>query len=347
MFEPAQSLCRRFHHEALKPVIGVPHSAGLLGPGSDVLGYDTERSTDHDWGPRAVVFVAEEHVDATALRIAAALPDSFAGWPVRMGRDDMPLEPHVEVTTLPEWLRAQFGREVESPPSTLDWLTMPQQRLLGVTAGAVFADDTGELGRVRASLAWYPDHVWWWLVACAWRRLDQEQPFVSRTAEVGDDLGSAVVASRQVRDCMRLSLLLARRYAPYSKWVGTAFARVHDPEGLGTRLRAVPGAAGAERERLLGEAYRILARRFNALFPGDPVDDGLRPFHDRPALVLAAERFAEAAVSEIRGSALRAMPLVGAIDQLVDSTDVLAFPERAAAFRPFYAGLLGRPSASG
>jgi hypothetical protein len=46
----------------------VPHSAGLLGPGSDVLGYDTERSTDHDWGPRCTVLVASRTWPTYAAR---------------------------------------------------------------------------------------------------------------------------------------------------------------------------------------------------------------------------------------------------------------------------------------
>jgi hypothetical protein len=36
---------------------GMRHSAARLGTGSDVLGYDTARSTDHDWGARLAVLV--------------------------------------------------------------------------------------------------------------------------------------------------------------------------------------------------------------------------------------------------------------------------------------------------
>jgi hypothetical protein len=46
-----------------------------------------------------------------------------------------------------------------------------------------------------------------------------------RCAEVGDELGSRVVAARLVREVMHLAFLLEQQYLPYSKWLGTAFAR--------------------------------------------------------------------------------------------------------------------------
>jgi hypothetical protein len=56
-FIPGLELGRMLYTEAAQEIIEgvVPadaYAAGLLGAGSDVLGFDTERSTDHDWGPR-------------------------------------------------------------------------------------------------------------------------------------------------------------------------------------------------------------------------------------------------------------------------------------------------------
>ena len=198
----------------------------MIGTGSEVLGFDTERSTDHGWGPRLKVFVDAGEVAPVRDAIEAGLPDEFRGRPTRFGWDAVAVTSHVEVAGLGAWLAQRIGFDPRRAISTKHWLCAPQQRLLEVTSGAVFHDDGGELAAVRAALAWYPDDVWLWLLASQWRRLDQEEPFVGRTAEVGDELGSRVVAARLVRDVMRLAFLLERRYAPYSKWLGSGFARL-------------------------------------------------------------------------------------------------------------------------
>ena len=337
-FQPARLLCERFYAQVLAPAIGRPHAAGLLGSGSDVLGYDTERSTDHDWGPRAVIFVEAGEVAKVRDRVARALPDTFAGWPLAIGRDGQPLRSRVVVTTVGEWAHRELGTDpLATPLAPEDWLTMPQQRLLGIVTGPVFHDDRGDLTALRQRLAWYPDDVWWWMLACQWQRLAQEEPFVQRTAEVGDGLGSAVVTARLARDGMRLALLMARRYWPYTKWLGTAFAELPDPDGLGqalARALAAPDLAG--REHHLVVAYQALAERFNALSPGLRIDTDPRTFHDRPAIVLGAERFAAAALTMVGSTRLRRLPLLGSVDQVADSTDLLVNPGLCRRLKPLY-----------
>ncbi|MFD2351975.1 DUF4037 domain-containing protein [Nonomuraea ferruginea] len=110
----------------------------------------------------------------------------------------------------------------------LDWLSVPWQRLAEVTQGEVFHDglpspaaegvpwqrgpQPGGLEAVRGLLRWYPQDVWRYVLACQWRRIAEEEAFVGRCGEVGDELGSAVEGARLVREVMRLALLLRRRY---------------------------------------------------------------------------------------------------------------------------------------
>jgi hypothetical protein len=212
----------------------------LLGWGSDVLGYDTARSQDHGWGPRLQVFVDADDVSRIVDAVDNGLPAEHRGHPVRFGSDIQEPIHHITVTTVGAWLQDHLGIGT-AELSIKDWLITPQQQLLGVVAGPVYADD-GRLQPIRDALSWYPDDVWIWMLACQWSRIAQEEAFVQRTAEVGDELGSRVVAARLTRDLMRLALLMERTYAPYTKWLGTAFARLGHSDGLAVDLAAVVDA---------------------------------------------------------------------------------------------------------
>ena len=328
-FISALQLSGSFYRKAVRPLLnGVPHAAALLGWGSDVLGYDTEQSIDHGWGPRLQVFVADQGLikELTAM-LDDRLPERFEGWPVRFGWDAVPVQLHVTVTTLPRWSLDFLGVDATTGMSTLDWLLTPQQRLLGVVGGRVYADDAGALRELRERLAWYPDQLWRWLLACQWRRLANEEAFVARTAQVGDEVGSAVAAARLVRDMMRLALLLERRYAPYQKWLGTAFAQLGHRDELPSSLaRALHALDAAARESALAAAWTALAIRHNGAQLTETVDPSTRNYHDRPAQVLMADRFVDACLATVTDASLRSLPLIGAIDQAVDSTDVLQDP---------------------
>jgi hypothetical protein len=62
-------LSRLFFEEAVRPALAAEfpslrYAAALLGTGSEVLGFDTEMSADHGWGPRVDLFLKEEDFDA-------------------------------------------------------------------------------------------------------------------------------------------------------------------------------------------------------------------------------------------------------------------------------------------
>ncbi|MGZ0153082.1 DUF4037 domain-containing protein [Kribbella sp. WER1] len=324
-FVTAQELSAGFYTDVIAPALGTTrHAAGLLGWGSDVLGYDTTRSTDHDWGPRAIVLVDQGDVDPVRERIEAALPDEYGGYPVCFGSSVHAVEHRVTVATLGDWLTGHLGFDASQGIGLEDWLVTPQQMFLGVVKGRVYADD-GRLAPVRAALGWYPDEVWRWQLACQWTRISQEETFVQRTHEVGDELGSRVVAARLVRDVMRLALLQTREYAPYTKWLGTAFARLGHPDGLDAALaEAVAAGNFPDREKALVTAYGLVARRHNDLGITDALDPTPRGFFDRPAQILDAGRFADACLATVTDPRLTALGRIGSVDQFVDNTDVLS-----------------------
>jgi hypothetical protein len=237
---------------------------------------------------------------------------------------------HVEIAELGPWLTERLGVDPNRGLTTSDWLSMPHQRLAEVTQGPVFHDDSGVLTQTRADLAWYPEQVWLYVLASQWRRIAQEEAFVGRTAEAGDELGSRVVAARLVRDLMRLCFLMEKRYPPYSKWIGTAFAKLPSAGALRSVLeRALAAATYDEREAALAGAYRLLGEQHNSLAITPRVDPEPRPFHGRAYLVSAADDFVAACLARIDDSWLATLAPVGSVDQFTDSTDVLTRPRGA------------------
>jgi len=63
-FLPGLQLSERSFHRAVAPILErhfpkLRYGAGRLGRGSKVLGFDTQRSMDHDWGPQVEILLAD------------------------------------------------------------------------------------------------------------------------------------------------------------------------------------------------------------------------------------------------------------------------------------------------
>jgi uncharacterized protein DUF4037 len=284
-----------------------------MGRGSEVLGYDDRMSADHTWSARVTVFVADEILaqqgDSLRDRLTTRLPGRF---------QEVPTE--VSVTTVRQYFRDQLDLDVSVAWDAYDWISLPEQRLCALTAGAVFHDDL-DLEQVRRRLAYYPRDVWLYLMIAGWWRVHPEMNLVGRAGYAGDELGSALIASEMVSGLMRLSFLIERRYAPYSKWFGTAFSELH----IAGRLSAPLGLAlhantWTERQEALGRGYEIVAEAFNDL--GITPRLTLEPVRmwDRPFPVPWAD-FPEALSASIHDPRVRELlerwP-TGGIDQIRD-----------------------------
>ncbi len=359
-FIPGQQLSRLFYEEAVKPILdsrfpGLRYSAALLGSGSEVLGYDTPISTDHHWGPRLWLFLSDDddarHAATIARTLSERLPYQVHGYSTNFGQPadngvqlpeeiaSGPVNHWERPTTVRRFVAGLLGVDPFQAISAVDWLTFPEQHLLELTAGAVYHDGLGELERVRRAFAYYPRDVWLYRLAAQWKRISQEEAFVGRCGDVGDDLGSRIVAARLVRDLMRLCFLLERKYAPYSKWLGTAFGRLDCAGELGLVFtRVLAAGTWREREQFLSNAYETVAGLHNALAVTPPLDSQVSAYHGRPYRVIHADRFAAATRAAIADEAIKQIPGdIGGVDQFVDSTDVTDRPELCRRLRALFA----------
>jgi hypothetical protein len=317
-------LCRRFYVEIIEPLmkncLSKEYSAALMGPGSEVLGYDTEMSRDHDWSPRVYLFLNEPDI-GLAENIRALLhqhvPQRFYGFPIdtRM----------TVITTVPRFIESCLAFNINKPLESVDWLTFPSQTLLEITSGEVFRDDNGQLSTLRTNFDFYPYDIWLYLMASSWQRIGQEEHLMLRSGFVGDELGSAVIASRIVRDIMNLCFLMERQYAPYPKWFGTAFKNLKCSNLVMPYLWTIQTAAAwREREQSLNSVYKYLAGLHNSLEITEKVSDEASFFFNRPFKVMNGGRISSLLVSEIKDTDIRWLSenrLIGSIDQITDNTD--------------------------
>ena len=355
-------LSRLFFEEAVRPVVEAEfprlrYAAGLLGSGSEVLGFDTEMSADHGWGPRVDLFLAEEDYEAARAplheTLRRKLPHRFRGYPTSFtapdptdngtqlpdARDSGPVEHKVEIMTPRGFLLGYLAFDPRDEPGPADWLTFPEQKLRTITSGAVFHDRVG-LEELRRKFSYYPEDVWLYLLAAGWARVGQEEHLMGRAGAAGDELGSALVGARLVRDLMRLCFLMERVYAPYPKWFGTAFRQLACAAELSPHLRAALSAdTWQERERHLAEAYRRVAAMHNALRITEPLPTEPRGFFGRPFRVIELHGFADAVLARITDGRVRRIAdrrPIGSVDQFSDSTDLVSHASWRATLRKLY-----------
>jgi hypothetical protein len=348
-FVPGLELAEGFFREHVEPILArsfprLRYSAGLIGAGSEVLGFDTEMSSDHHWGPRAMLFLEEaDLVEAGAAihdELARSLPPRFRGYsthfsapnPLDHGVQSLvehtigPINHRVELNTLERFFYDYLGLGAGEPLSPADWLSLPSQKLRTIVAGRVFRDDLG-LQVLRDRLRFYPDEVAWFVLGSLWLRIGQEEHLMGRAAHAGDDLGSRIIAARLARDAMRVLFCLRREYPPYAKWLGTAFARLSGADVLAPKLRAALAAESIEqREAALCSAFEVLVslQREEGLPIG--IDGQATQFWGRPFRVIQGERIADAVfecITDPRLSMLAKERRIGSIDLVSDNTDLL------------------------
>jgi len=356
-FIPGLKLSELFYTEAAKPILEslfphVPHSAALLGWGSEVLGYDDAQSSDHHWGPRFLLFLPPENEDTNAIGEALRnnLPHRFRGYATNFGKPDEvgvrlpqatesgPVNHMISIETIETFFGWYLGCNPYQTLTAADWLTFSEHKLLAVTSGKVFHDGLGELEEVRRKFHYYPRDIWLYQLAAQWIKIFEDREFVSRCGHVGDELGSRIIAAHQVKRLMRLCFLMERQYAPYTKWFATAFSKLACAPELAPIFRDVLlSEAWTEREGHLSQAFRVIARMHNELRVTRPIPEDVSPYFGRPYMVFEAPHLAKDIIDSFTDEEVKAIKHgLGSVNQFVESTDQLSSKELSEMLKGLY-----------
>jgi hypothetical protein len=344
-FIPGLQLCEQFYNEVVKALLetefqGLKYSAGLIDYGSEVLGFDTERSTDHHWGPRVLLFLSQnDYAKKKQITdfLGKNLLSTFHGYSTHFGdpnetgvqllseaKAGQSINHRVEVHTVESFFKDYLLLDPNDELTASDWLTLSEQKLRTIRSGKLFYDQLG-LKRIQEKLHYFPKDIWLYMLASEWMKISQEEPFVGRCGHVKDDLGSKVIAARLVQSIMKLCFLMEKQYTPYSKWFGTAFSRLKCAKKLSPVLNKIlTSKQWKKREKYLSQAYKLLAEMHNNLKLTKPLATDVSSFHDRPYLVIHGDLFSKELKKLIKDPAVKKISAdIGSVNQLSNTIDLL------------------------
>lgn len=222
-------------------------AAGLVGHGSECLGFDDMWSKDHDFGPGFCLWLTEKDYEKVGQKMQEAyeaLPKAFMGYPARNtskrggGR--------VGVLSIPEFYEEFTGNGA--------WSEMEDEKLAMAVNGEMFDDPLGEFSAIREQLQnGMPFAVWKRRLANAVALTAQAGQYNYGKCKKRNDIVAANLALDEfVREGMRTAYLLNRRYMPYYKWAWRGLENLERLSELKPLFEQVLSSEG-ERESVVEE----------------------------------------------------------------------------------------------
>ena len=221
-------LAQKFYEQFGEPMLNeqfyevLPFLAiGLVGSGSECLGFDDELSKDHDFEPAFCIFLPDEDIvdRRTAFLLERAytkLPSSFLG--VERSRTSPVGNKRHGVIRMGDFFEEKTGHR-DGRLTLEDWLSIPEYSLLEAVNGSVFADNYGEFTKIRESLRSFPEDVRLKRLAGNLLLMGQSGQYnYGRCASRGETAAAQLAAFEFVKSALHVIFLLNRTYMPYYKW---------------------------------------------------------------------------------------------------------------------------------
>ncbi len=205
---------------------------GLVGSGSECLGYDDGISTDHDFEPAFCIFLPSEDIIDSKVEFAlerayAKLPKEFMGFS-RCSSAPVGSKRH-GVIRLSDFLLEKVG----SPTGILsadEWFLVPEYSLAEVAGGELFRDDSCLFENIRKGLSAMPMDVFLKKLAGNLLLMGQSGQYnYYRCISRGETGAAQLAAIEFVKSSMQVIFLLNGKYMPYYKW---SFRALRDLESF-------------------------------------------------------------------------------------------------------------------
>ena len=220
-------LAKRFYEEYGREMIDAQFAdvadriaVGLVGDGSECLGFDDDISHDHDFEPAFCLFITREDERSFGFRLERAyakLPKTFLGF------SRQPLSPvggnRHGVLVIEDFYEKYLGSPT-APESLEQWLYIPSSMLLTASSGEVWRDDLGHFSAVRDKLLLgYPRDVRLKKIAAHTVFAAQAGQYnYARLIERGEYGAAQLALFEFVKHVISIVYLLNGKYEPFYKW---------------------------------------------------------------------------------------------------------------------------------
>ena len=221
-------LSKQYYLEHGKPMLERSFSeilpfiaVGLVGSGSECLGFDDDISKDHDFEPAFCIFLPSESIvdrktEFALERAYSKLPNEFLGF------HKAPLSPvggnRHGIIRIEDF----FTKTTGSPSGELDafdWLSIDEQALLEATSGEVFFDGLGQFSAIREKISYFPEDIRLKKLAGHLLNMAQSGRYNYQRCILRQEYAAAQLAIFEfVKSALHVIFMLNKRYVPYYKW---------------------------------------------------------------------------------------------------------------------------------
>ncbi len=249
-------------------------AAGLVGEGSECLGFDDEISRDHDFDAGFCLWITRADEELFGFRLERAyskLPGEFMGLkrsflsPVGGNRHG--------VITIEDFYTRFLGAPT-APDSIYRWLYTPSSSLLAASCGEVFSDELGEFSAVRrVLLSGYPEDIRRKKLAAHAVFMAQSGGYnFGRCIKRGERGAGQLAVFEFIRHTISAVYLLNNRYEPFYKW---AYRGLRDLPVLGHIGDALEGLSEMDNTKKNAEIKLAVIEDITALFSEELKRQGL------------------------------------------------------------------------
>ncbi|MBS4913025.1 MAG: DUF4037 domain-containing protein [Veillonella sp.] len=180
-------------------------AAGLVGKGSECLGYDDEFSKDHDFEAKVLLFLNTPDYLAQHTELERALQTVSKG--------------HAYVIPTQDFYQ-KYTKTSQGPKSLSEWRAIPEDFLATATTGEIYFDNLGEFTHIREQLLkYYPEDLWKKYLAFECIKLAQSGQYnFPRCLKRNELVAASLALHEAMNHAMAIVFILNKTYMPFYKW---------------------------------------------------------------------------------------------------------------------------------